>query len=69
MALMTGVDVVRSLSEVEAALWNLLDGRSVSDIVEEFAERTCRDVSTAGTYVRDVVGEWCRSGIVHRTHA
>jgi predicted nucleotidyltransferase len=69
MALMTGVDVVRSLSEVEAALWNLLDGRSVGDIVEEVAERTCRDVSTAGTYVRDVVGEWCRSGIVHRTHA
>lgn len=67
-ALMTGVDVVRSLSEVEAVLWNLLDGHSVGDIVEEFAKRTCRDVSSSGTYVRDVIGEWCRSGIAHRVH-
>jgi hypothetical protein len=65
MALMTGVDVVRSLSGEEAVLWNLLDGHRVGDIVTEFAERTCRDVSRAGTYVRDVIGEWCRSGIAH----
>ena len=62
---MTGVDVVRSLSEEEAVLWNLLDGRSVGDIVAEFAERTCRDVPSSGTYVRDVIAEWCRSGLVH----
>jgi predicted nucleotidyltransferase len=69
MALMTGVDVVRTLSEVEAVLWNLLDGHSVRDIVGRFAERTCRDISSAGTYVREVIGEWSRIGIVHGMHA
>jgi len=66
MALMTGVDVVRTLSEVEAVLWNLLDGHGVRDVVGEFAERMCRDISSAGTYVHGVLGEWCRIGLVRR---
>jgi hypothetical protein len=69
MGLMTGVDVVRSLSEVEAALWNLLDGRRVRDVVDEFATRTRRDVSSSGKYVRDTIGDWCRSGLVHSPRA
>ena len=63
---MTGVDVVRTLSEVEAVLWNLLDGHGVRDVVGEFAERMCRDISSAGTYVHGVLGEWCRIGLVRR---
>lgn len=69
VGLMTGVDVVRSFSEEAAVLWNLLDGRPVSDVVDEFAKRTRRDVSSSGEYVRDAVGEWCRSGLVHGPRA
>ncbi len=65
MCLMTGVDVVRSLSNEAAVLWNLLDGRPVDDVVDEFAKITLRDVSSAAGYVRDAIGEWRRDGLVH----
>jgi hypothetical protein len=69
MGLMTGVDVIRSFSEEAAVLWNLLDGRRVNDVVEEFAKRTRRDISSSSGYVRDAIGEWCRTGLVHDPRA
>jgi predicted nucleotidyltransferase len=65
--LMTGVDMVRSLSEDAAVLWSLLDGRPVEEAVDEFARTTGRAVSEAAGYVRGTVDEWRHHGLVHET--
>ena len=61
IGLMTGVDIIRSLSDEAATLWNLLDGRPVDDVVDEFTKTTERNAE----YVRDAIDEWQRDGLVH----
>lgn len=62
--LMTGVDVVRQVSQEEAVLWNLLDGRPVSAVTAEFARVTGRAAADVDGLVRRTVADWRRVGLL-----
>lgn len=63
--LMTGVDVVRQVSEEEAVLWNLLDGRPFDALRAEFARLTGRAAADADGFVRRTVQDWQSAGLLH----
>jgi hypothetical protein len=60
IGLMTGVDIELSLSQDDAVLWTMLDGRPLDDVCAAFAER----VPDAEAHVRHTVDEWHAAGVV-----
>jgi hypothetical protein len=69
LGLMTGTDLVRHLSEDEATLWSLLDGRPVDAVVTEFARQTGRAATGVEELVRHTVEQWRGAGLLCQASA
>lgn len=64
LGLMTGVDVVRTVSQEEAVLWSLLDGRPSGAVKAEFARLTGRAAADADDFVPGTVEDWRSAGLL-----
>jgi hypothetical protein len=64
LGLMTGVDIVRAVSEEEATLWTLLDGRPLGAVKTEFARLTGRAAADIDGVVCRTVQDWRGAGIL-----